>query len=521
VRIDQTTNTDIVNDWLNSGQSARLCGLDLKPIPHSVFPDRPLCIVKGQAAVYFLREKQRGNVWLLKLFNPGRRPADDYLNAVGQYLPGPAAFFTCTQRRILTKDHLDLRNSGYRNTDFARLIEGAVMMPKVPGTTWASIADDLRDGTQHLPPARRLQMSLNLARSVSTLEAGHCSHRDLSATNVFFAQNDRAYLIDWDCLYHPQLLFQPNTTVGTMGYIASFLKVTEGHADGKKSWCQCADRFALAVLIAEILLVGPETACPNEDGSLFSQAQIDTPGHQFVQDQIQQLRQFSKPCASLAEQAFNSTSFAECPSPGDWVGALKYTLRNLQTVKTNETHEGRYRRFVHVACSQCGVSFRLSELKAQMIEDKGQALLCRGCLKKQLDEWSAEKARRNLDVPQVRCEHCKEYFRLPREKLAVLLARGRPILCAPCLTAQMRMWRSEREKQYPGIACSRCGFRFNIRLDKLTDLNRRGKPVLCRDCLRNKLRASGDSKAAGEAQKDGLGSSLWKLIRRTFHVHFS
>jgi len=521
VTLDTTTNTDIVNEWLNSAQTVRLCGLDLKPIPHSVFNDRVLCIVKGQAAVYFLRDQRHRNSWLLKVFNPGRRPADDYLNAVSQHLPGPAAFFTCTQRRILTEDHVDLRNSGYRNPAFVRLIEGAVMMPKVPGTTWASVADDLRDGTQQLPPAHRLQMSLNLARSISALEAGRCSHRDLSATNVFFAQDDHAYLIDWDSMYHLKLPFQPNTTVGTMGYTASFLKVTEGNTNAKKTWCEYADRFALAVLIAEILLIGPETALPNEDGSLFSQAHIDTPGHEFVQNQIRRLRQFSKSCAALAKQAFNSTSFAQCPSPGDWIGALKYTLRNLQTVKTSDIHDRRYRRFVRVICSKCDASFKLSELKVRMIKDKEQGLLCRSCLKKQIDRWSSEMSQRNKDVPQVKCEHCKTYFRLSREKLETLLAKGRPILCVSCLRQQKNRWRSEREKHYPRIACSECGNRFNIHVDKLNDLKRRGKAVLCRNCLKGSLQTGGDLRIAGPAQKNSFGSSLWKFIRRIFNVHFS
>ena len=519
--LDTTTNTDIVNDWLNSGRTVRVCGLDLKPIPHSVFNDRGLCIVKGQASVYFLRDQRHRNNWLLKVFNPGRRPTDDYLNAVSQHLPGPAAFFTCTQRRILTKDHVDLRNSSYRNPAFVRLIEGAVMMPKVPGTTWASIADDLRDGTLELPTARRIEMSLNLARSVSTLEAGQCSHRDLSATNVFFAQNDRAYLIDWDCLHHPKLPFQQNTTMGTMGYIASFLKVTEGNADGIRSWCECADRFALAVLIAEILLVGPATAAPQEDSSLFSQAQIDTPGHTFVQDQIKQLRQISRSCSPLAEQAFNSRSFAQCPSPDAWMDALKYTLRNPHNTKGSRPNEGRYRRFVRVTCSQCDASFRLSELKVRMIEDKGQELLCRSCLKNQMDEWSAETAQRNRAVPQVSCEHCKECFRLRREKLEALLARGRPILCITCLRQQTNRWRSEREKQYLHIACAECKVRFNINVDKLNDLNRRGKNVLCRNCLQGRLQAGGHLRTAGPAHTNSPGPSLWKFIRRTFNVHFS
>ena len=105
--IDVTTNKDIVNDWLTSGQAFRICGQDLRPVPHGVFADRAFCIIKGQAEVYFLEQVPHGNIWLLKVFAPGRRPTDDYLGAVSGYLPGTAEFFTCTQRRLLTEDHMD------------------------------------------------------------------------------------------------------------------------------------------------------------------------------------------------------------------------------------------------------------------------------------------------------------------------------------------------------------------------------------------------------------------------------
>ena len=516
--IDVTTNKDIVNDWLTSGQAVRICGQDLRPVHHGVFADRALCIVKGQAEVYFLEQVPHGNIWLLKVFAPGRRPTDDYLGAVSGYLPGTAEFFTCTQRRLLTEDHMDLRNSGFRNPALARLTEGAVMMPKVPGTTWASIADDLRDGTMELSYARRLRMGLSLATCISMLEAGQCSHRDLSSTNVFFEENGRAYLIDWDCLYHPQLPFQPNTTVGTMGYMARFIAVTDGYADAASSWRVCADRFALAVLIVETLLVGPETASPHEDGSLFSQAQIDTHGDDFVRDQIKQLKRISTPCAALAEQAFNSPSFAECPSPGDWIGALKYTLRKQNDIRG--PNRGQYVRFVHVACSKCDVSFKTSEAKVKMIEDKGQELLCRNCLKIQMNEWSAGKAQRDMEIPQVCCEHCQVYFRLPREKLDALLAKGKPILCPTCLQNQMRKWKTENEKNYSHEVCAECGCDFNISKDKLGILKNKGKQVLCRDCLREKLRLDDRPKTPVITKKTGFASSLWKLIGRTVNGYY-
>jgi serine/threonine protein kinase len=514
------TNMDIIHDWLKSGQVVRICGQDFRPVRHNVSIERPLCLVKGQAAVYFLQQVPHGHIWLLKIFTPGRRPADDYLQAVSRCLPGTAGFFTCTQRRILTKDHLDFTRPGYKNQSLAHLAEGAVMMPKVPGTNWASIADELREGKLELLDVKRLQMSLSLAKCILMLETGRCSHRDLSSTNVFFDENGRAYLIDWDCLYNPELPFQSNTPIGTMGYIAPFLKTTEGNTDGSSTWCPYADRFALAALITEILLVGPDTASSHEDGSLFSQEQIDTPQHEFVKDHINKLRRISKPCASLAQQAFAVSYFSECPSPSDWIGALKYSLHK-HTNRKSVSNRGQCRQFVRVACGKCGVSFKISKIKVEIIEEKGQAPLCRSCLKIMLNKWSAGKAQRNIQVSQVFCEHCQSHLRLPREKLDSIVNKGKPILCSTCLREQMKKWQTEYEKSHPCVTCAECGASFHIKKDKLDVLKHKGRQVLCRDCMGEKLQAGGKSKEIPTTPKSGFSKSLWKLIGRTVNVYSS
>ena len=227
--------TDILCELLRSGRTVRVCGLDLRPIPSPYLDGAPLCIQKGQGTIVFLEQVPQGHTWLLKTFTPGRRPTDKYLLAVEGCLPGTAAVLTCTQRRILTRGHVDLRASSYRNPALADLVAGAILMPKVPGTPWGSVADDLRDGTQQMPFSERIRLGLALARCIDLLEAGQCSHRDLSGTNVFVDEEGRVWLIDFDCLYHPDLPFQANTTVGTMGYVAPFLKVTS-HRGKNPPW---------------------------------------------------------------------------------------------------------------------------------------------------------------------------------------------------------------------------------------------------------------------------------------------
>ena len=386
----------------------------------------------------------QGNTWLIKIFTPGRRPTDEYLLAIERCLPGTAAFFTCTQRRLLTKEHLDLRASSFRNPGLADLLEGAIMMPKVPGTTWASVAEDLRDGAVQMFLSERLRLSLALARVIDILEAAQCSHRDLSGTNVFVDEQGCVWLIDFDCLYHPSLPFQANTTVGTMGYVAPFLKVTGGNADPASSWRPYADRFSLAVLITEILLTGPDLGPPQEDGTLFSQAQIDEPGNGFAREIISRAKGLARPCGLLLERAFGSRALEGCPSPQEWIGALRGMLRATQARQQTGNHGDGQGRFAWVLCAQCGLAFSITRARHDELRRRGKSILCKRCLSHQFTESSLARAQHQLDFPEVSCEYCQEKFSLPRQRLDTLRHRGRPILCPACLPAQLEKWRAER-----------------------------------------------------------------------------
>lgn len=498
-------DTDILREWLQSGLTARVCGLDIRPKPSPHLDDAPLCIQKGQATVVFFEQVPQGNTWLIKIFTPGRRPTDEYLLAVERYLPGSAAFFTCTQRRLLTREHLDLWASSFKNPALADFLEGAVMMPKVPGAPWASMAEDFRDGVLQMPLSQRLGLGLALARCVDLLEAGFCSHRDLSPGNVFVTPDGRVYLIDWDCTYHSSLPFQANTTLGTMGYMAPFLKVTGGTADPALSWRPHADRFALAVLVAEILLVGPDTPAAHEDGTLFSQAQIDEPENGFVREIIGRLKELAKPCGSLLERAFGSLGFEACPSPQEWIGALKGTLRRVQTGQNGGGQgEGR-QQFVRVRCAECGSAFSITKAKHDELLQKGKPILCRRCLSSQLTESSVAQAQHRLDFPEVSCEHCQEKFSLPRKRLDSLRHRGRPILCPKCLASQLEKWRAEQAEydiSHPQIACAICEGRFRIRKDTLDQLTATGRAVLCPACL-------------SEAREERLAAKSKPLTKKT------
>ena len=480
-------NEDLMDRWVVSDQTVRLAGLDLKPIPHPMLTNSVQCVVKGQGTVFFLRQHPHGNIWLLKKFAPSRRPSDNYLEAVTQTLPGGASFFTCTQRHLLTPSHLDWFCSRFRDPDLGTWLEGTLLMPKVPGSSWAAMADGLRTAELDLSIKQRLQVGLNLADCIARLEAAGCCHRDLSSSNVFLVPAGQTYLIDWDCLYHAALPYQANTSAGTMGYIAPFMRVSSSSDwEASRSWCPCADRFALAILIAEFLLIGRDSPL-HEDGTLFSQAQIDDSSNKFVTEQINALRNLSKRCGSLLEQAFYTVAFDTCPSPSEWYGALRHELHAFSRQSVSVTVRRSSSRCI---CTGCSTPFWINSGKLGELEQRGKRVLCKRCFKMQLQQWRIAQLERARAYPEIACEHCQKTFPIPRAKLDQLRCRAKPILCSSCLHEQLRRWdaeRSERERSFPLTRCSGCDKRFRLRREKLETLQAAAKAILCPPCLATAL----------------------------------
>jgi len=426
-------NGDVMEHWLLSGKSARISGLDLKPLAHPAMPSTPRRVVKGQAAVYFMQQSPHQNTWLIKKFTPSRRPSDTYLQAVSRCIPGQAEFFTCTQRRFLTAGHLDRRYSQYVSDGLPDWIEGTILMPAVPGSSWATIADSLREGELELSCEQRLRAALNLAVCIECLEAWECSHRDISLNNVFWAPDDRVYLIDLDSLYHKDLPFQSNTTVGTLGYIPPFTRSLDGQFDAACSWCPHADRFALAVMIAEFLLVGPDAPEAQEDGSLFSQAQLAQPEDDFVKSQVDALWRINRESGILLWKALHAAGFESCPAPVHWRAVLQRALGSNRRHACSSVVRNMPDGVSQVVCEHCGRPWRISQPRLESLRSKGSPILCGDCLQNQMLTWKAEQSQHERDHPLTQCAECHSAIRLHKDKLARLQSAGKSPLCRTCL----------------------------------------------------------------------------------------
>ena len=327
---------------------------------------------------------------------------------------------------------------------------------------------------------------MQLADCIAELEAGRCSHRDLSLGNVFYdAQKQRLYLIDWDCLYHPSLPFQPNTTFGTLGYVAPFLADGAGQYSVRDSWTERADRFALSILIAEFLLTGPGSPV-HEDGSLFSQAQLSVGWGSHLAQCLNGLGEITPACARLLQVALDAREFGDCPAPGQWKTALSRARQTQQGARTDRSQQ-------RTTCGRCQKRISIPTVKYQELVHRGMAPLCGQCLRAQMQEAARRRHQRDEQQPWVTCEHCGKAMRVAKIKLEALRSKGRPVLCAECLAQQMQVWEEERqqwEQSHPAVACSQCAKTFRIHRGKLDVLRNTGKAPLCSTCLKAVLRGN-------------------------------
>lgn len=309
---------DVMQAWSGVGIPASLDGIALRPRRADASSTVPLVIKGAQASVYYLTDDNNGE-WLLKKFLPGREPVPAYVAAIKSLIPCQPGFESGFERRVLKSSSVNA--SDYCTPEFESWIEGAILMPEVAAPTWAELAGSVRAGAKTLPRVERLFLCSKLSEKVDWLEAAGIAHRDLSGPNVMVDPiNVEVHLIDWDSLYHHDLELPTNTVPGTDGYMAPFVRAKDD-ADPCLTWREGADRFALAILNAEILAASSESALVL-GGGMFDQADLYKRTGKTVSDVRSYLQHSFPAAAKLLDAALTAPSFDKCPCPSDWINFL-------------------------------------------------------------------------------------------------------------------------------------------------------------------------------------------------------
>jgi tetratricopeptide (TPR) repeat protein len=283
---------------------------------HPAAPGMPYGQEGRQAIVYQLVSESEARA--IKVFKPRYRvPALVGLaTRLAEYsdLPG---LQVCRRTVLTPQNHADLLRA-YPDLVYA------VLMPWIEGPTWMEVMLSRDDSTTALlTPEQSLVLARTLSSILTQMEEHQIAHCDLSAPNVLLPvlasgstqTASLLALVDVEQLYAPNLARPAALPGGSPGY------AHKTAPDGL--WSPDADRFAGAVIIAEILAWCDERARVSAWGeSYFDSAEMqqETGRYRILSAVLRE--QWGENAVRLFERAWRSATLADCPRFDEWLNVL-------------------------------------------------------------------------------------------------------------------------------------------------------------------------------------------------------
>ncbi|PYP85755.1 MAG: hypothetical protein DMF61_15600 [Blastocatellia bacterium AA13] len=309
---------DFLKEWLETGDFITVEHLDLAPVAADVLSGEPLSILSDRSAVVFFRDKG-DSLWAIKkVFADGAFQAE-HSRAIKSLIPHHPGFEAGYMRRVL--DAGAVSAAALRDSPLPAWIHNSILMPAAAGVDWSTFRSDVQHGRQYLPVNQRLALVRSLSQEIQWLEGQDISHRDLSGGNVLVdAANGQVHLVDWEGMFRAELPAPGCLRRGTYGYIAPFV-AGKGVSDGRFTWRARADRFALAVICAEILCVSAEFPATSDDG-FCGQDELYVRSGPCLSAMTEILERTFFRAALLLKRALAADDFDDCPSPADWAASV-------------------------------------------------------------------------------------------------------------------------------------------------------------------------------------------------------
>ncbi len=204
----------------------------------------------------------------------------------------------------------------------------AVLMPWIDGPTWMEVVlrrDDPQDGV--LSQDQSLTVARALISTLSEMEQSNIAHCDLSGPNLLLpgllrpSERERASnlsdvaLVDVEQLYGPGLERPAILPGGSPGY------AHRTAPDGL--WSSDADRFAGAVLVAEMLgWCDPRVQQAAWGEHYFDPSEIQTDNNRYRLLASTLRERWGDVIAGLFERAWHSETLADCATFGEWLVSL-------------------------------------------------------------------------------------------------------------------------------------------------------------------------------------------------------
>jgi serine/threonine protein kinase len=272
----------------------------------------------GKGIVYQVTDRKRKR-WGLKIFFQKFRTQRMLESAESLHLVARYEGLMAAARRIVTPGEGDART--YQDLHYS------VLMPWVPGRTWF---DSLQRLENKKPEERsRLyelgdgrQRANQFLRVMEQLEALGAAHTDISAGNVMidYAANS-TQLLDLEDMYLPSGPEPEPKATGTPGY---------DHPSGIHTWRPSGDRYAAAVLSAELLLMSADEFAREAVSNGFF---LGNRGQAVARGRFSEaepfLKQVAPGFAMLFTEAWTSDTLDSCPQINRLNAALSRDLARV------------------------------------------------------------------------------------------------------------------------------------------------------------------------------------------------
>lgn len=280
------------------GQKVTLFAEKFAVQAHPSAPDMIYAAEGNRARVYRLVRQKDRRAFALKVFMRAYRDAglvDGTLRLAGlQSLPGMEA----ASRRVILPD--DPIVADFHDLEFA------VLIPWISGQTWFDMLAGAEARKLAVDAGQAMWMSRKFLDVMSGLESRGLAHTDIAPGNVMLdRQRSAVELIDLEDMYFPNLQKPAVVNGGSPGY---------RHRAGQDLWRAEGDRYAGAVLAAELLILGNRDLSPlvTSEGFFRANATVDDARHRYVRA-ADWLRQVAPEFATLFAASWNSNRLEACP----------------------------------------------------------------------------------------------------------------------------------------------------------------------------------------------------------------
>ncbi|MBX3049097.1 MAG: hypothetical protein KIT46_02200 [Anaerolineales bacterium] len=273
----------------------------------------------GKAAKTFRIKNSEGAFFALKVFFPGFRGARLLNNNHKIKQLSQIQGLRIAQRKILAK-------SKYRQLiEEHGALENSILMPWVEGQAWANFLDSKIAFSRE----ESLQLAKSLATLLANFEGQGIAHCDLSSKNIVFkGKGEDIQFVDIEEIYSDG--FVPPSAdrmpAGSPGYSPGWIRKYG-------LWQREADRFAGAILLAEILAWSDGEVRSSSAGETFFYA--DEVGgtktsHRFTLIR-NRLNALSKKLEKLFVQTWSASKIERCASLASW----HHAIQDLDKSSTN------------------------------------------------------------------------------------------------------------------------------------------------------------------------------------------